>query len=158
VGNHPDLVVRAMNKIIAEAEKNYELLEKRPKPNRGSDTFYSDTICINAARIAENIKAEAILGITVSGYTAFKVSSYRPKSKIYLFSSVRPILGTLNLVWGVTAFYYDKFSSTDETIEDIIEILKEKNLLKEKDIVVNTASMPLQKRFRTNTLKITHVE
>ena len=158
VGNHPDLVVRAMNKIIAEAEKNYELLEKRPKPNRGSDTFYSDTICINAARIAENIKAEAILGITVSGYTAFKVSSYRPKSKIYLFSSVRPILGTLNLVWGVKAFYYDKFSSTDETIEDIIEILKEKNLLKEKDIVVNTASMPLQKRFRTNTLKITHVE
>lgn len=158
VGNHPDLVVKAMNKIIAEAEKNYELLEKRPKPNRGSDTFYSDTICINAARIAENIKAEAILGITVSGYTAFKVSSYRPKSKIYLFSSVRPILGTLNLVWGVTAFYYDKFSSTDETIEDIIEILKEKKLLKEKDIVVNTASMPLQKRFRTNTLKITHVE
>jgi len=158
VGNHPDLVVRAMNKIIAEAEKNYELLEKRPKPNRGSDTFYSDTICINAARIAENIKAEAILGITVSGYTAFKVSSYRPKSKIYLFSSVRPILGTLNLVWGVRAFYYDKFSSTDETIEDIIEILKEKKLLKQKDIVVNTASMPLQKRFRTNTLKITHVE
>jgi len=158
VGNHPDLVVKAMNKIIAEAEKHYELLEKRPKPNRGSDTYYSDTICINAARIAENIKAKAILGVTVSGYTAFKVSSYRPKTHIYIFSSVRPILGTMNLVWGVKAFYYDKFSSTDETIEDIIEILKDKKLLKEKDIVVNTASMPLHKRFRTNTLKITHVE
>jgi pyruvate kinase len=158
VGNHPDLVVKAMNKIITEAEKNYELLEKRPKPNKGSATFYSDTICINAARIAENIKAKAILGITVSGYTAFKVSSYRPKSNIYIFSSVRPLLGTLNLVWGVKGYYYDKFSSTDETIEDTIEILKEKKLLKEKDIVVNTASMPLHKRFRTNTLKITHVE
>ena len=158
VGNHPDLVVKAMNKIIAEAEKNYELLEKRPKPNKKSETYYSDTICINAARIAENVKAKAILGITISGYTAFKVSSYRPKSNIYIFSSLRPILGTLNLVWGVKAFYYDKFSSTDETIEDTIEILKEKKLLKEKDIVVNTASMPLHKRFRTNTLKITHVE
>ena len=158
VGNHPDLVVKAMNKIITEAEKNYELLEKRPKPNKGSDTYYSDTICINAARIAENVKAKAILGVTVSGYTAFKVSSYRPKSHIYIFSSVRPILGTMNLVWGVKAFYYDKFSSTDETIEDTIEILKDKKLLKEKDIVVNTASMPLHKRFRTNTLKITHVE
>lgn len=158
VGEHPDLVVKAMNKIIAEAEKHYELLEKRAKPNKGSETYYSDTICINAARIAENIKAKAIMGITVSGYTAFKVSSYRPKSNIYIFSSVRPMLGTMNLIWGVKAFYYDKFSSTDETIQDIIEILKEKNLLKEKDIVVNTASMPLHKRFRTNTLKITHVE
>jgi len=158
VGEHPDLVVKAMNKIIAEAEKHYELLEKRAKPNKGSETYYSDTICINAARIAENIKAKAIMGITVSGYTAFKVSSYRPKSNIYIFSSVRPMLGTMNLIWCVKAFYYDKFSSTDETIQDIIEILKEKNLLKEKDIVVNTASMPLHKRFRTNTLKITHVE
>lgn len=158
VGNHPALVVMAMNKIITEAEKNYELLEKRPKPNKGSETYYSDTICINAARIAENVKAKAILGITISGYTAFKVSSYRPKSHIYIFSSVRPILGTMNLVWGVKAFYYDKFSSTDETIEDTIEILKEKKLLKAKDIVINTASMPLHKRFRTNTIKITHVE
>ncbi len=158
VGAHPPLVVNAMNKIITEAEKHYELTSKRPKPNRKSDTYYSDTICINAAKIAEDIKADAILGITVSGYTAFKVSSYRPKSNIYIFSSVRPMLGTMNLVWGVKGFYYDKFSSTDETIEDLIEILKDKKLLKEGKIVVNTASMPLHKRFRTNTLKITIVE
>lgn len=158
VGNHPDLVVRAMNKIIAEAEKHYELQGKRPKPNKNSTTFHSDTICINASKIAEEVNAKAIIGITVSGYTAFKVSSYRPKSNIYIFSSVRPILGTLNLVWGVKAFYYDKFSSTDETITDTIEILKEKKLLKKGDVVINTASMPLHKRFRTNTLKITEVE
>ncbi len=68
------------------------------------------------------------------------------------------MIGTMNLIWGVKAFYYDKFSSTDETIEDLIEILKEKKLLKVGDSVVNTASMPLHKRFRTNTLKITIVE
>lgn len=158
VGAHPVLVVQAMNKIIAEAEKNYELLGKRPKPNKDSDTYYSDTICINAARLAEDIKAEAILGITVQGYTAFKVSSYRPKSNIYIFSSVRPMLGTMNLIWGVKAFFYDKFTSTDETIEDLIEILKEKKMLKDGNIVINTMAMPLHKRSRTNTLKITIVE
>ena len=158
VGNHPPLVVKAMNKIIAEAEKNYELLGKRPKPNKTSATYHSDTICLTAAKIAEDIKAKAILGLTVSGYTAFRVSSYRPKTNIYIFSSIRPMLGTMNLVWGVKAFYYDKFSSTDETIEDLIEILKEKNLLKDGECVINTASMPLHKRFRTNTLKITIVE
>ena len=157
VGDHPELVVKAMNKIIGEAENHYELIGKRPKPNKTSDTYYSDTICINAAKIAEDIKAKAILGITVAGYTAFRVSSYRPKSDIYIFSSVRPMLGTMNLVWGVKAFYYDKFSSTDETIDDLCEILKTKKLLKEGDIIINTMSMPLHKRFRTNTLKITIV-
>ena len=158
VGKHPTLVVEAMNKIIAEAEKHYELLGKRPKPNKDSDTYYSDTICLTASKMAEDIKAKAFMGITVSGYTAFRVSSYRPRTKIYIFTSVRPMIGTMNLIWGVKAFYYDKFSSTDETIEDLIEILKEKKLLKVGDSVVNTASMPLHKRFRTNTLKITIVE
>ena len=158
VGKHPTLVVHAMNKIISNAEEHYELLNKRPKPNPDSSTYHSDTICIQASKIAEDIKAKAILGITVSGYTAFRVSSYRPKTDIYIFSSIRPMLGTMNLIWGVKAFYYDKFSSTDETIEDLISILKEKKLLKEGHVVINTASMPLHKRFRTNTLKITIVE
>lgn len=158
VGDHPELVVQAMNKIIAEAEKHYELIGKRPKPNKDSDTYHSDTICINAAKIAEEIKAKAILGITVSGYTAFRVSSYRPKTNIYIFSSTRAMLGTMNLIWGVKAYHYDKFSSTDETIEDLCEILKTKKMLKTGDVVINTASMPLHKRVRTNTLKITVVE
>ncbi len=158
VGKHPAMVVEAMNKIIGEAEKHYELVGKRPKPNKDSDTFHSDTICITASKIAEDIKAEAVIGITVSGYTAFRVSSYRPKTNIYIFTSVRPMIGTLNLIWGVKAFFYNEFSSTDQTIDDLCEILKRKKLLKEGEIVVNTASMPLQKRFRTNTVKITIVD
>ena len=158
VGKHPPLVVESMNKIISEAEQNYELVNKRPKPNRQSPSFHSDTICITASKLAEDIKAKALIGITVSGYTAFRVSSYRPKTNIYIFSSVRPMLGTMNLIWGVKAFYYDSFTSTDQTIEDLCEILKEKKLLKEGDVVVNTASMPLHKRFMTNTVKITVVE
>ena len=147
-----------MNKIIAEAEQHYELVNKRPKPNRDSRTFHSDTICITASKMAEDIKARALLGITVSGYTAFRVSSYRPRTNIYIFSSVRPMLSTMNLIWGVKAFFYDEFTSTDKTIEDLCQILKEKKLLKTGDVVVNTASMPLQKRFMTNTVKITVVD
>lgn len=158
IGKHPKLVVEAMNKIIYEAEQHYELLNKRPKPQKNSPTFHSDTICITASKMAEDIKAKAYMGITISGYTAFRVSSYRPKTNIYMFSSVRPMLGTMNLIWGVKAFFYDKFNSTDKTIEDLIDILKSKKLLNEGDVVVNTASMPIQKRFMTNTVKITIVE
>jgi len=158
VGKHPAKVVQAMNKIIEEAEKHYEMQNKRPKPNPDSSTFLSDTICLSAPKIANDIGAKAICGLTVSGYTAFKMSSYRPNCKIYIFSNQDHMLSTLNLVWGVKCYQYDKFTTTDETIYDVAEILKEKGKLKQGDIIVNTGSMPIQKRFRTNMLKITVVD
>ena len=158
VGKHPVKVVNAMNRIITEAEKAYQIVEKRPKPNSKSSTFFSDVICFNAAKTAEDIGAKAIAGLTVSGYTAFKISSYRPNTKIFVFSNQKSILGTLNLLWGVRGIYYSKFSSTDETIDDIILELKSRGHLKEKDVIVNVASMPIEKKFRTNMLKLTIVE
>lgn len=158
VGNHPDQVVRAMNRIIYEAERHYQMKDKRPKPNPQSKTFYSDTICLTAPRIADEVNAKAILGLTVSGYTAFKVSSYRPDRKIYIFSDREYMLSTLNLVWGVTCFRYDRFTSTDETIEDLNKILLDKGLVEKGDIVINTGSMPLHNRGRTNMLKITKID
>ena len=160
VGKHPIKVVEAMNKIIDEAEKQFSFVGRRPSPSKKSSTFLSDAVCFNAAKTAVEIGAKAILGMTVSGYTAFKISSYRPDSKIYIFSDQRHILKTLNLVWGVRCYYYDRFSSssTDETIEDVTDILKAKNIIGAGDVVVNTGSMPLDRGFRTNMLKVTVVE
>lgn len=158
VGKHPAKVVQAMNKIIEEAEKHYEMQNKRPKPNPDSSTFLSDTICLAAPKIANEISAKAICGLTVSGYTAFKMSSYRPNCKIYMFSDQDHMLSTLNLVWGVKCYKYDKFTTTDETIYDVAKILKEDGKLVTGDIIVNTGSMPIKKRFRTNMLKITVVD
>lgn len=158
VGKHPVTVVEAMNKIIDEAEKHYAPSEKRPKPSNRSRTFLSDAVCFNAARTAEVINAKAILGMTSSGYTAFKISSFRPKNEIYVFSDKMHMLATLNLLWGVKCFYYDRFTTTDETIEDVTQILKSVGRIKKGDIVVNTGSMPLHRRHRTNMLKVTVIE
>lgn len=158
VGAHPHLVVRAMNKIIEETEKHYEIQGKRPIADPNSSTFLSDVVCLNAAKTAEEIKANAIICLTQSGYTGFKISSYRPNVKIYIFSENINRLAAVNIVWGVKGIYYKKFTTTDQTIEDVIKILRDKNLLKQGDIAVNTGSMPIKKRFRTNMLKITIVE
>ncbi len=158
IGKHPELVVEAMNKIISEAEKNYALEALRPTPKVESPTYYSDTICISAAAMAEEISARAILGMTVSGYTAFMVSSYRPKCDIFIFSPNHHILATLNLVWGVRCFYYSKFTTTDETHRDVIQILKDNRRILPGDVVVNTGSMPIQDRGRTNMMKITEIK
>jgi len=157
-GNHPVKVIDAMIKIIDQAEANYEMQGKRPKPDPDSDSYFSDTICINAPKIADEIKANGITGVTVTGYTAFKMSSYRPKCYIYIFSDRRYLLNTLSMVWGVKGLYYDKFTTTDETIYDISELLKTKGYINSGDVLVNTGSMPLHKRFKTNMLKITIVE
>jgi pyruvate kinase len=105
------------------------------------------------------VEAKAIICLTTSGFTAFKISSYRPiDSKIYVFSDQNNILNALNLVWGVQTFYYDKFSSTDETIYDVVNILLKEGMVNQGDIVINTGSMPMHKRYRTNMLKLTLVD
>jgi len=96
--------------------------------------------------------------MTESGYTAFKISSYRPKSNIYIFSDIPEMLATLNLVWGVRCYHYTKFTTTDETISDVIDILKKENELSPGDYVVNTGTMPLHSRKMTNMLKVSVVE
>jgi pyruvate kinase len=96
--------------------------------------------------------------MTFSGYTAYKVSSFRPKANIYIFTSNVRLINTLSLVWGVRAFYYKGFDSTDQSIQEVNQLLKEKGLVKPKDLVINTASMPIKERARTNAIKITEIE
>ncbi len=158
VGRHPALVVKAMNAIIHEAEKIYEIGMKRPKSNAKSGTFVSDVVCSAAAWAAQNVGARGIVGMTRTGYTAFKLSSFRPSSKIYIFSDLQHMLNTLNLCWGVRCYHYNNFTSTDSTVEEITEILKAKGHVQAGDMTVNTGSMPLEKRRRTNMMKITIVE
>lgn len=160
VGKHPVTVVEAMNRIIEEAEKRYSssIIDKRPIAAQKSRTFLSDVVCFKAASAAEDVNAKAIVGMTTSGYTAFKVSSYRPGSPIFIFSDSDHMLKTLSLVWGVRCYYYDKFTTTDGTIEDVLSILKEQGKIETGDMVVNTGSMPIEKRYRTNMMKISIVE
>ncbi len=158
VGKHPVKVVEYMNKIIEEAEKIFDMNGRRPVLIPKARTFLSDVVCFNAAKTAEEVGAKAIIGVTSSGYTAFKVSSYRPKSEIYIFSDRMHMLATLNLVWGVRCFYYDRFTTTDETIVDVTDILKRAGKVQPGEIIVNTGSMPLHRRHRTNMMKVTVVE
>ena len=157
VGKYPVETVQAMTRIILEIEKQPARF-KRPESSEKSGIFINDVICLNAAKVAEDLHARAIIGFTTSGYTAFKVSSYRPRTEIFIFSNKQSMLATLNLVWGVKCFYYDKYSSTDETVDETIAILKAAGKTKTGDIIVNTGSMPLHKRLRTNMLKVTVVE
>jgi pyruvate kinase len=158
VGAYPELAVRNMSQTIAEAEKTNAPYFKGKRPSEKSPTFLSDEICFTAVRISDHLKAEAIVSMTFSGYTAYKISSFRPKALVYIFTSNLRLINTLNLVWGVRAFYYKGFDSTDQSIDEVNNTLKAKGLLKAGDLVINTASMPIKERSRTNAVKITVIE
>jgi pyruvate kinase len=96
--------------------------------------------------------------MTHSGYTGIKVSSFRPNCDIFIFTHNYAVLRTLNLVWGIRGFYYQNEESTDKTINDALAFLKESGFVKKGDIVINCASMPIQAKQRTNTLKVSVVD
>lgn len=158
VGEHPVLVVETMDKIIRELERDKRVYYKGIKPGDDSPTFLSDEICFTAVRMSDHIQAKVIAGMTRSGYNGYKVSSYRPEASIFIFTDNKVLLNRMNLVWGIRGFYYDKFLSTDETFADVIKVLKNRGVVVPGDKVIHTASMPILKKERTNTIKISVVD
>jgi len=159
-GQHPVLVVETMTKIIREIEAtayNYDR-EESLKPQPHSPSFLSDAICYNACKLAQDVAADALIGMTQSGYTAFMLSSYRPKAPMFIFTKERTLVNQLSLSWGVRAFYYDEEDSLDDIIFDEIRILKERGFLRPGDTVINTGSTPVDLHLPTNLIKITRVD
>lgn len=159
-GMHPALVVETMRKIIIEAEKTEYRYNRDEdiKPLPHSPTFISDAVCLTACKLAENTNADALIGMTQTGYTGFMLSSYRPKSQLFIFTKEKSLVNQLSLSWGVRAFHYDEEESLDEIISDQIQILKERGFLKNGEVVVNTGSTPIDLHLPTNTIKVTLVQ
>ena len=157
VGKFPIKVVEIMRKIITEVEELDSIYYKENTPQIKTITYITDSICFNACSLAHHAGANAIISMTNSGYTAFKLSSHRPKAPIFIFTDNLSLLTTLNLVWGVRGYYYDKYESTDHTIDDLKDIIKSKGLLKKDDLVINIASMPMKEKGRTNMMKLSYI-
>lgn len=158
VGKHPIEVIKTMANIIMEMESFEGIYNKEELPEKNQDRFISDSICFNAARLAQRVEADAIITMTYSGYTAYKVASQRPKAPVFVFTGNKNILTQVNLIWGVQAFFYDKRVSTDHTIADIKYLMKKQGLLKLGDLVINIASIPIEESGKSNMLKLSYVE
>ena len=159
IGKHPIRTIDTMRKIIRDVEKSEHNISKNITQRQflKNKRLISNAICSNACQIAEKTKAKAIITITYSGYNTIKTSSFRPSAFIYTFTNNHTILNTLSLVWGVKGFYYDRGTTTDQTIEETKEILKRNKLLKKGDLVVNLASMPANQKGMTNMIKLSNL-
>ena len=158
VGNYPKEVIKTISRIIGRVENSNLISLKHKHPvDYESDRFITKSVCYYAAKIANDTKAKAISTLTNSGYTAYQISSWRPKTHVLVFTSNKRILPQLNLLWGVMAFYYSGTESTDKTIEEINKVAVENNLLQKDDIVINLTSMPIEKKGMVNTIRVSKI-
>lgn len=157
VGNYPVQVIRQMSNIIRSVEDSPLIKVPQSPPHIRTKRYVTKAICYHAANMANEINAKAISTLTNSGYTAFQISAWRPSAHILVFTSNKRILTQLNLLWGVKAFYYDKFVSTDETIEDVNAIACQKGYLEPGDMLISLAAMPIQEKGMVNTLRVTEI-
>ncbi len=158
VGKYPVEVIKTMSRIVCEMESSGAIYYKEQPPEKNKERFISDSICYNSCRLAQRVDVDAIITMSFSGYTAYKIASQRPKANIFVFTSNRKILTQLNLVWGVKAFYYNKQISTDHTIADIKYLMKSDGYLASGDLIINIASIPLEDLGGSNMLKLSQVD
>lgn len=158
VGKFPVEVIKAMATIVQEVEKSDEIYYKEEMPEKNQERFISDSICFNASRLGKRVEAKGIITMTFSGYTAYKISSQRPKADTFVFTENRQLLTQLSLVWGVQGFFYDKIVSTDHTIADSKYLLKKAGKLEKGDLVINIASIPIEEKGPSNMMKLSYIE
>ncbi|MGO2357063.1 MAG: pyruvate kinase [Mesonia sp.] len=158
VGKYPVQVIEKMAQIIGSVENSDLIQVPHQPPHIRTNRYITKSVCYHAATMANEIDAKVICTLTNSGYTAFQISAWRPTANILAFTSNKRILTQLSLLWGVKAFYYDKFVSTDETVEDVNKIAKDKKFVKKKDFVINLAAMPIGSKGMVNTLRVSEIE
>ena len=157
VGKYPVQVIETMSKVIKSVESSELISVPQNPPHIRTNRFITKSICYHAAFMANEIDAKAICTLTNSGYTAFQISAWRPDAHILVFTSNKRILSQLSLLWGVKAFYYDKYVSTDETVEDVNNLAIDRGFVQKGDMLINLAAMPVAEKGMVNTLRVSQV-
>ena len=157
VGKYPCEVVKKVGVIISKVEDSQPVTTSFLMPEEKSHRIISRSVCRHAAMVANEIKASAVCTLTHSGYTGWQISSWRPRCLVLVFTSNKRILSQLNLLWGVKCIYYNKFQSTDKTVEDVNLLALKNRYVKKGDIVINLAAMPIKNMGQVNTLRISQL-
>ncbi|SKC92808.1 pyruvate kinase [Maledivibacter halophilus] len=153
-GKYPIEAVRTMANIAKRTEDSLdyeEILHKRMSDKETSVTYAVSHATCNTAH---DLGASAIISATSSGFTARMVSKFRPKAPIIAATTRSEILRRLVLVWGVKPVLIKDVDSTDEIFELSINKAKEYGYIKNGDLVVITAGVPVGISGATNLIKV----
>lgn len=156
-GKYPVESVLTMSRIAEKAESALEYREIFLKQSNAQQTTVTEAISQSVANSALELNAKAIITSTETGYTARMVSKYRPKAPIIAVTTEDQTLRRLALNWGVNPVKGQVATSTDEMFDNAMRGGIDSGLVKEGDLVVITAGIPLGRSGSTNLIKIGQV-
>ncbi|PKP00800.1 MAG: pyruvate kinase [Bacteroidetes bacterium HGW-Bacteroidetes-9] len=157
VGSYPIETVETMSRIITDVE-SYGVYQPRTESAVSSpERRISDSIIMAACDLAQKVNAHALIAMTNTGYSAFKLASHRTGSGIFIFSNNRQLISALNLVWGVQAIYFEKFKSTDDAMLEMRKVLVARGFINSGNHIIYVSSIPIGKPGKTNMLKLSVV-
>jgi len=141
-GSYPIEAVRMMSQIAEESEKYLDyMFYQRRKVSAENLRNISNTVCYSSVATASDLEAPVIVAPSVSGFTTRMLSKWRPKALIAGLSPSMTAVRQMQLYWGVKPFHAKRAESTDALLFASVELLKEKGIVKEGEIVVATAGV-----------------
>lgn len=142
MGSYPIEAVRMMSQIAEESEKYLDyMFYQRRKVSAENLRNISNTVCYSSVATASDLGAPVIVAPSVSGFTTRMLSKWRPKALIAGLSPSMTAVRQMQLYWGVKPFHAKRAESTDALLFASVELLKEKGIVKEGEIVVATAGV-----------------
>lgn len=142
MGSYPIEAVRMMSQIAEESEKYLDyMFYQRRKVSAENLRNISNTVCYSSVATASDLEAPVIVAPSVSGFTTRMLSKWRPKALIAGLSPSMTAVRQMQLYWGIKPFHAKRAESTDALLFASVELLKEKGIVKEGEIVVATAGV-----------------
>ena len=142
MGSYPIEAVRMMSQIAEESEKYLDyMFYQRRKVSAENLRNISNTVCYSSVATASDLEAPVIVAPSVSGFTTRMLSKWRPKALIAGLSPSMTAVRQMQLYGGVKPFHAKRAESTDALLFASVELLKEKGIVKEGEIVVATAGV-----------------
>ena len=153
-GKYPVEAVETMAKIAERTERTIDydgrMLRTAPRNLEDVTTAISYATCTTA----RNLNADAIITVTMSGFTAGMVSRYKPNCSIVACSVNPRVCRQMALLWGVTPVLMPREENTKDLFDDAIHLAKKRELIHNGDTVVLTAGVPLGESGRTNMIQV----
>lgn len=156
-GKYPVEAVATMAKIAERTERDIDYGGRMRKSEVAQETDITTAISHATCTTAMDLKAAAIITVTMSGFTAGMISRYKPGCPI-IGCSVNPrVCRQLNLSWGVTPLLIEKEETADELFEEASRAAEKAGLVKKGDVVVLTAGVPLGTAGTTNMIRVIEI-
>ncbi len=156
-GSYPVEAVQTMSRIAERTEEDIDY--KSRMENRGIEKLSDITTAISHATctIASDTNANAIITVTISGFTARRLSGFKPTAPVIACTTSVETACQMNLLFGVTPIIIPEEPTSDLLFEAAINQAKSAGLVKSGDRVVLTAGIPLSISGNTNMIRVIEV-